>query len=132
MDLSFFIEKWKQSGASERANAAPFLLDLCDVLGVEKPGAATGDPERDRFVFERPVTLVHGGERHSVGFIDLYKQAMAGAIWPESAGPGVPLLTGDRGAASSETAVQRLHAKLGQTLMTSRLSCCIPLPPPEV
>ncbi|MFZ2489987.1 MAG: DNA methyltransferase [Thermoanaerobaculia bacterium] len=74
MDLSSFIDKWKRSGASERANKDPFLLDLCELLGVEKPGAATGDPERDHYVFERPVTLVHGGERHSIGFIDLYKR----------------------------------------------------------
>jgi hypothetical protein len=74
VDVPTFIAKWKQSGASERANKDSFLRDLCDVLGVEHPGAKTGDPERDRYVFEREAILVHGGERHSVGFIDLYKK----------------------------------------------------------
>lgn len=74
MDLSTFIAKWKDSGASERANKDSFLRDLCDVLEVPHPDAKTGDPERDQYVFEREAVLVHGGERHSVGFIDLYKR----------------------------------------------------------
>ena len=74
MDLSTFIAKWKESGASERANKDSFLRDLCDVLEVPHPDAKTGDPERDQYVFEREAVLVHGGERHSVGFIDLYKR----------------------------------------------------------
>lgn len=74
MDLSTFIAKWKESGASERANKDSFLRDLCDVLGVPHPDAKSGDAERDQYVFEREAVLVHGGERHSVGFIDLYKR----------------------------------------------------------
>lgn len=74
MDLSTFIFKWKDSGASERANKDSFLRDLCDVLGAPRPDAKTGDPDRDQYVFEREAVLVHGGERHSVGFIDLYKR----------------------------------------------------------
>ena len=73
MDLPTFVSKWKQSGASERANKDSFLRDLCDVLGVAHPDGKTGDPDRDRYVFEREAILVHGGERRSVGFIDLYK-----------------------------------------------------------
>jgi hypothetical protein len=74
LDLSTFIAKWKDSAASERANKDSFLRDLCDVLGVPHPAAKTGDPERDQYVFEREAILIHGGERHSVGFIDLYKR----------------------------------------------------------
>ncbi len=73
VDLQTFITKWRASGASERANKDSFLRDLCDVLGVPHPDAKTGDPERDRYVFEREAVLLHGGERHTVGFIDLYK-----------------------------------------------------------
>ena len=75
MDPSHFIEKWRNSGASERANKDSFLVDLCDVLNVPHPDPATGDPERDRYVFERDAVLIHGGERHTVGKIDLYKHA---------------------------------------------------------
>ena len=73
MDISTFINKWKPSGASERANKDSFLRDLCDVLGVPHPDPKTGDPDSDRYVFEREAVLVHGGERHTLGFIDLYK-----------------------------------------------------------
>jgi hypothetical protein len=74
LDPSIFIEKWRQSGASERANKDSFLRDLCDLLGVPHPDPATGDSERDQYVFERDAILVHGGDRHTVGKIDLYKQ----------------------------------------------------------
>lgn len=73
VDPRSFIEKWQQSGASERANKDSFLRDLCDVLGVPHPDPATGDPDRDRYVFERDAVLVHGGDKHTVGKIDLYK-----------------------------------------------------------
>lgn len=73
MDISTFIAKWKDSGASERANKDSFLNDLCDALGVARPDPKTGDSDRDRYVFERDAVLVHGGERHSIGWIDLYK-----------------------------------------------------------
>jgi hypothetical protein len=71
VDLSAFIDKWKQSGASERANKDSFLRDLCDVLGVPHPDPATGDPERDRYTFERDAVLLK--EKHTIGKIDLYK-----------------------------------------------------------
>lgn len=74
MEISHFIEKWRQSSASERANKDSFLRDLCDVLGVPHPDPATADPSRDRYVFERDAVLVHGGERQTIGKIDLYKQ----------------------------------------------------------
>jgi hypothetical protein len=32
-----FIAKWHGNPLSEKAGAQPFFLDLCDVLGVEKP-----------------------------------------------------------------------------------------------
>jgi hypothetical protein len=73
VEASTFIDKWRQSGASERANKDSFLRDLCDFLGVPHPEPATGDLDRDRYVFERDAILIHGGERHTVGKIDLYK-----------------------------------------------------------
>jgi len=73
VEASPFVEKWRQSGASERSNKDSFLRDLCDVLGVPHPEPATGDSDRDRYVFERDAILIHGGERHTVGKIDLYK-----------------------------------------------------------
>ncbi len=66
-----FIARWQQSGASERANYALFLTELCDLLGVERPAPATDTAALNPYTFERPVRL---GEDGSTGFIDLYKQ----------------------------------------------------------
>ncbi len=72
MDVAAFVAKWAESSASERANA--FLLELCDVLGVPRPDAATGDRERDLYVFERDAVMAHEGGKLTVGKIDLYKE----------------------------------------------------------
>ncbi|MGK4002384.1 hypothetical protein WMF31_07165 [Sorangium sp. So ce1036] len=60
MDVAAFVEKWSASGASERANKDLFLAELCDVLGVPRPEPATGDPARDRYVFEKPIPITVG------------------------------------------------------------------------
>ncbi|HEY5611647.1 MAG TPA: type IIL restriction-modification enzyme MmeI, partial [Thermoanaerobaculia bacterium] len=72
MNLPDFIAKWRASGASERANKDSFLNDLCEVLGVPPPDPKTGDPDRDRYVFEREVVLLRP-DKQTIGFIDLYK-----------------------------------------------------------
>ena len=36
-DPKTFIDRWKNSGAAERANYQLFLSELCDVLGVPRP-----------------------------------------------------------------------------------------------
>ncbi len=74
MNVTSFVAKWKPSAASERANKDSYLRDLCDVLGVAHPDPKTGDPDRDHYVFERDVALVHDGAKHTIGFIDLYKR----------------------------------------------------------
>ncbi|HEX7580443.1 MAG TPA: type IIL restriction-modification enzyme MmeI, partial [Thermoanaerobaculia bacterium] len=69
-----FVAKWSASGAAERANKDAFLLDLCDLLGVPRPDPSTGDPERDRYTFERDVPGVHEGEKVTTRKMDLYKE----------------------------------------------------------
>jgi hypothetical protein len=71
---SEFLKKWSDSGAAERSNAQSFLNDLCQVLNVDPPHAATSDAERDAYVFEKPVTVPHEGRQQSIGFIDLFKR----------------------------------------------------------
>jgi hypothetical protein len=70
---SEFLEKWSGSAAAERSNAQSFVLDLCQVLNVEPPDAATSDTGQDSYVFEKPVTVPHEGRQQSIGFIDLFK-----------------------------------------------------------
>ena len=71
---SEFLEKWSDSAAAERSNAQSFVIDLCQVLNVEPPHAATSDADRDAYVFEKPVTVSHEGRQQSIGFIDLFKR----------------------------------------------------------
>lgn len=69
-----FIERWKSSGAAERANCQPFLSELCDVMGVGRPDPASPDDAGNAYVFERAVTFRHGDGSTSAGRIDLYKR----------------------------------------------------------
>ena len=61
MNLDEFTARWIASGAEERANKDTFLLELCDVLGVPRPDPKTGDPARDRYVFEMDAMIAHEG-----------------------------------------------------------------------
>lgn len=66
-----FIERWRGVTASELSTAQSFVMDLCELLGVEKPHA-THD---QGYMFERPVTFAHGDGSTSAGRIDCYKRA---------------------------------------------------------
>ena len=74
MTTEGFIATWAASEAAERANKDAFLIGLCDVLGVPRPDPKTSDPERDRYVFEAGVPIVHEGAKFSTGSMDLYKR----------------------------------------------------------
>ncbi len=69
-----FIARWAPSSGAERANKDSFLNELCDVLGVPRPDPTTGDPERDRYCFEKDALTAHEGGRISTGKIDLFKE----------------------------------------------------------
>lgn len=50
-----FILHWAAASASERANSQPFLLDLCNLLGVPHP-----DPQPSNgYFFEFPIVEQH-------------------------------------------------------------------------
>ena len=65
-----FIAKWQGVAASELSTSQSFLIDLCELLGVERPHAT---PEQD-YMFERPITFRHGDGSTSAGRIDLYRR----------------------------------------------------------
>ncbi len=73
--LAIFISRWYLSGSSERANKDLFLAELCDVLGVPRPDPATGDSDKDIYVFERESVIQAEGGKYSTEHIDLYKDA---------------------------------------------------------
>ena len=66
-----FIERWQGVSASELATAQSFVMDLCDLLGVDKPHA-TADQD---YMFERPLKEVHGDGSASDRRVDCYKRS---------------------------------------------------------
>jgi hypothetical protein len=69
-EIEAFIERWRASGAGERANFQPFAVELCDLLGVEPPHPTVPDNFENAYVFERAIPLPYG----TTGYIDLYKR----------------------------------------------------------
>lgn len=67
-----FIARWKPSGGSEHANYQLFVIELTELLGLERPFPATDDDSNDHYRFERPVTFAHTHKR-SIGFVDVYR-----------------------------------------------------------
>ncbi len=61
-----FIARWRRVTLSERSACQQHFLDLCEVLGQEKPAAA--DPDGAHFTFERGVRKI-GGEQ---GWADVW------------------------------------------------------------
>lgn len=68
--IQAFLTKWQASGAAERANAQAFLLELCDILDVERPQPKTNDEHSNAYVFEKTIPSV----TDTSNFIDLYKR----------------------------------------------------------
>ena len=68
-DPAAFVAYWSQAGASERANAQPFLLELADLLNVPRPTHThtTG------YSFEFPVQIPPGSSGPPKR-IDLYRR----------------------------------------------------------
>ena len=67
-----FIARWTLAEKAERTNASPFLLELCDLLDVERPSPARGGGGDYRF--ERSVTHREGEARETTRRIDLYRR----------------------------------------------------------
>jgi hypothetical protein len=73
--LQRFISRWiDREGGQERANFAPFLIELCEVLGVAKPDPADASHELNDYVFERYVERHQPDGTIERGRIDLYKR----------------------------------------------------------
>jgi hypothetical protein len=67
-----FIARWSASERAERTNAPPFLIELCDLLGLPRPEPASGGGGGYRF--ERSVTHFENDDRATTRRIDLYKR----------------------------------------------------------
>src|SRR5260370_3582257 len=60
MTTQELIAKWKRSQLTERSAAKQDFLDLCELLGKPKPGAA--DPDGAWYTFARGVNTPGGGK----------------------------------------------------------------------
>ena len=65
-----FIARWAGVQASELATAQSFVIELCALLGVERPHPSAAQD----YMFERPVTFQHGDGSTSSGRIDCYRR----------------------------------------------------------
>ena len=71
MSFKDFIEKWQKTGASERANFQPFMIELIALLDVESVSGSTATRKADDYAFERPVVNRISG---TTKFIDFYRK----------------------------------------------------------
>ena len=70
-----FITRWKRSSASERANYALFLSELCDLIGVSRPDPSTSDEDANTYVIDKAVVFKELDGTSTTNFIDLYKRS---------------------------------------------------------
>ncbi|WP_018951355.1 DNA methyltransferase [Thioalkalivibrio sp. AKL12] len=69
-----FIERWRDTGGSERANYQLFLTELCKLLDLPHPDPASDDTADNAYVFERRVTIRNPDGSENRGYIDLYRR----------------------------------------------------------
>ena len=69
-----FLERWRDSGGSERANYQLFITELCELLELPKPEPASDDTRDNAYVFERRVTIRNPDGSENRGYIDLYRR----------------------------------------------------------
>lgn len=71
--IDTFISKWAISGGHERGAGQYFMLDFCDLLGLEKPAAPVPENELNGYTFERRVDRRKPDGSSTPNWIDLYK-----------------------------------------------------------
>lgn len=98
-----FIQRWQGVTASELATSQSFIIELCELLGVERP---THEPH---YQFERPITFTHGDGSTSAGRVDCYRRGCF--IW-ESKKLNLPgAVAGKPGARRLDDALMRARAQ---------------------
>ncbi|WP_018174293.1 DNA methyltransferase [Thioalkalivibrio sp. ALJ9] len=69
-----FLDRWRDTGGSERANYQLFLTELCALLDLPQPDPASDDTADNAYVFERRVTIRNPDGSENRGYIDLYRR----------------------------------------------------------
>lgn len=65
-----FVSRWHGVEASELSTAQSFVRELCELIQVDVPHPTA----EKNYMFERPVTFMHGDGTDSAGRIDCYRQ----------------------------------------------------------
>jgi len=71
--LAALAERWVSAHAAERANFQSYLIELCEALGVERPG-----PAGSGYQFELPVKVITRDGVETTNFIDCYRRDFFG------------------------------------------------------
>lgn len=72
--LEALITEAKASGGSELANFQPFIIGLCEALGLDRPAMALEQNDLNDYVFERRVDFKHPDGSRTAGRIDCYRR----------------------------------------------------------
>src|SRR5687768_710605 len=67
--LRGLAERWTGARAAERANFQSYLIELCDALGVPRPG-----PAGSGYQFELPVKVITKDGVEVPNFIDCHRR----------------------------------------------------------
>jgi hypothetical protein len=70
-----FISRWQKSSASERANYALFLSELCDFLDLPRPEPSQADENTNTYVIDKAVVYQNLDGSTTTNFIDLYRRS---------------------------------------------------------
>jgi len=69
-----FIARWIRSSASERANYALFLSEMCDLIEVPRPDPSTSDEDANTYVIDKAVVFKELDGTSTTNFVDLYRR----------------------------------------------------------
>lgn len=69
-----FIQRWQRSSASERANYALFLSELCDFLDLPRPDPSQADESLNTYVIDKAVEYKELDGTTTTNYIDLYRR----------------------------------------------------------
>lgn len=71
--IDAFSDRWKSSGGHERGAGHQFLIEFCELLGLDKPDPPVEDNALNSYTFERRVDRKKPDGTTAPNWIDLYK-----------------------------------------------------------
>lgn len=70
-----FISRWNGVAGSERSNYQLFIIELCELIGLERPEPAGADHSENKYVFERHLKEHDDEAKAHNRFIDCYRKS---------------------------------------------------------